>query len=139
MKRARFPKVLLAIFAVLGVASYGYAGSDRWIMSMTAERMDRGDLVFVRFFSRDGVALESDVLQTMVIRKQNCDSGHIYEIAKDYKLGYAPKNMLVGIYLPAHVWNEDTLCFSISDLGKIVQKLDPAANNGRIFQLKVGP
>jgi hypothetical protein len=139
MNRTKLPDVLLAIFVSLGAVSNSFAGSDRWIMSMTAERMDRGDLVFVRFFGKDGAALESDALQTMVIREQDCSSGRVYEIAKDYKMGYAPKNMLLGIYLPAHAWNKKTLCFSVPDIGKIEQMLDPAANNSRIFQLKIVP
>jgi hypothetical protein len=139
MNRTRLPDVLLAIFVMLSVVSNSYAGSDRWIMSMTAERMERGDLVFVRFFGKDGAALESDALQTMVLREQDCSLGHIFEIAKDYKLGYAPKNMLVGIYLPARVWNKKPLCFSVPNLGKFEQLLDPATNSGRIFQLKMVP
>jgi hypothetical protein len=139
MNWTRLFDVLLAIFVFLAVVPNSYAGSDRWIMSMTADRMGRGDLVFVRFFSKDGVALESDVLQTMVIREQDCSTGHVYELAKDYKLGYAPKNMLVGIYLPSHSWSKKTLCFSVPDIGKIEQMLNPAINNSRIFQLKIVP
>ena len=139
MSRMRFLVVFLAAIVALGAASSGYAGSDRWIMAMTAERMEKGNLVFVRFFGPDGVALESDALTQMVIREQDCSSGLLFQVAKDYKLGYAPKNMLLGIYLPQHVWNNKTLCFSVPNLGKIVQGLDPAANNSRSFQLKMAP
>jgi hypothetical protein len=139
MNRMRLLDVLLAVFVLLGAVPDSYAGSDRWIMTMTAERMDRGDLVFVRFFGKDGAALESDALQAMVIREQDCSSGHIFEMAKDYKMGYSPKNMFVGIYLPARVWNKKTLCFSVPDLGTVEQMLDPAANNSRTFQLKMAP
>ena len=131
--------VLLAIIVTLGVASYSYAGSDRWIMAMTAQRMDKGNLVYVRFLGPDGVALESDALEQMVIREQDCSSGHIFEMVKDYKMGYAPKNMLVGIYLPSHVWSNKTLCFSVPNLGKIEQSLNLAANKSRSFQLKMVP
>jgi hypothetical protein len=132
-------RVLLAIIVALGVTSFSYAGSDRWIMAMTAEHMEKGNLVFVRFFGTNGTALESDVLQTMVIREQDCSSGHLFEIAKDYKMGYAPKNMLLGVYLPPHVWNKRSLCFMVPNMGKIEQVLDPAANNNRTFQLKIVP
>jgi hypothetical protein len=47
--------------------------------------------------------------------------------------------MLVGIYLYPQAWKNKKLCFSIRNLGKIEQYLDPAANNGRSFQLEVAP
>lgn len=130
---------VLAMMVMLGVTSYSYAGSDRWIMAMTAERMDKGNLVFVRFLGPDGVALESEALEKMAIREQDCSSGHIFAMVKDYKMGYAPKNMQLGIYLPAHVWSNKTLCFSVPNLGKIEQSLDPAASKSRSFQLKMVP
>ena len=139
MNRTWLAEVFLAIIVMLGVASYSHAGSDRLIMSMSAERMDQEDLVYVRFLGPDGVALESNVLKQMVIREQDCSTGHIFKMINDYKMGYAPKNMLVGIYLFPHVWNNKTLCFSVPNLGKIEQSLNPAANNGRSFQLKVVP
>ena len=137
--KMRLADVFLAVIAMLGVASYSHAGSDRLIMAMSAERMDQENLVYVRFLGPDGAALETDALKQMVIREQDCSSGRIYKMPKDYKMGYAPKNMLVGIYLDPHVWNNRTLCFSVPNLGKIEQSLDPAANNGRSFQLKVVP
>lgn len=137
MNKTRLMDILLAIIVMLGVSSYSYAGSDRWIMAMTAERMDKVNLVFVRFFGPDGVALESDALEQMVIREQDCSSGHIFEMVKDYKMGYSPKHMLVGIYLSPYVWNNKPLCFNVPGLGKIEQSLDPATNNGRTFQLKM--
>lgn len=139
MNKTWLSDVFLAIVVMLGVASYSYAGSDRWIMTMTAERMVKTGLVFVRFFGPDGVALESDALEKMVIREQDCSSGHIFEMVKDYKMGYAPKNMLVGIYLSPYVWNNKTLCFSVPNLGKVEQSLNPTANNSRTFQLKMVP
>lgn len=138
MNKTWLSDVFLAIIVMLGVTSYGYAGSDDLIMAMTAERMNKGNLVHVRFLGPDGAALESHALKQMVIREQDCSSGHIFEMAKDYKIGYAPKNMLVGIYLPPHVWSNKTLCFSIPNIGKIEQSLNPAANNSRSFQLKMG-
>jgi hypothetical protein len=139
MKKTWLLDVFLAIIVTLGVTSCSYAGSDRWIMAMTAERMDKTNLVFVRFFGPDGIALESGALEKMVIREQDCSAGHIFEIVKDYKMGYAPKNMLVGVYLSPYVWNNKTLCFSVPNLGKVEQSLNPAANNSRSFQLKMVP
>ena len=137
--KIRLADVFLAAIAMLGAASYSHAGSDRLIMAMSAERMDQENLVYVRFLGPDGAALESDALKQMVIREQDCSSGRVYKMPKDYKMGYAPKNMLVGIYLEPHAWNNKTLCFSFPDLGKTAQKLDLAANNGRSFQFKVAP
>ena len=129
----------MALIVTLGTATCSYAGSDRSIMSMTTARMDKTNLVFVRFFGPDGVALESGALEQMAIREQDCSSGHLFEMVKDYKMGFAPKNMLVGIYLSPFVWYQKPLCFSIPGLGKIEQSLDPAANHSRTFQLKIIP
>jgi len=137
MKITWLSNAVLAIIVTLGATTCSYAGSDRWIMAMTAERMDKTNLVFVRFFGPDGVVLESGALEQMVIREQDCSSGHVFQMVKDYKMGYAPKNMLVGIYLSPFVWHKKSLCFSVPGLGKIEQSLDPVANNGRTFQLKM--
>lgn len=124
---------------MLGVAPCGYAGSDRLIMSMSAQRMDKEDMVYVRFLGPDGAVLESNVLSRMVIREQDCSTGRILEIIGDYKIGYAPGNMLAGIYLYPQAWKSKTLCFSVPDYGKTEQGLNPSANNGRLFQLKMVP
>jgi len=136
MFKMRLWEVCLASIVMLGVAPCSHAGSDRLIMSMSAERMDQEDLVYVRFLGPDGAALESNVLDRMVIREQDCSSGPTLKIIDDYKIGYAPKNMLVGIYLYPQAWKNKTLCFSVPNLGKAEQVLNPAANQGRIFQLK---
>lgn len=137
-KMRLLPAVLISI-AILGMAPCSHAGSDRLIMSMSAKRMDREDLVYVRFIGPNGAALESNVLSSMVIRVQDCSSGNILRIIDDYKIGYAPKNMLVGIYLFPQAWKNKNLCFSFPNLGKIEHDLNPAANNGRSFQLRVAP
>ncbi len=139
MGRMRLLAVFLVSIVMPGVAPCSHAGSDRLIMSMSAERMDREDIVYVRFLGPDGAALESSVLSRMVIREPDCSSGSILEIIDDYKIGYAPKNMLVGIYLYPQAWKNKTLCFSVPDMGRTEQSLNPAANNGRSFQLKVIP
>jgi len=139
VSKMRLFEAFLVSIVMLNVAPCSYAGSDRLIMSMSAERMDQDDLVYVRFLGPDGAALESKVLYQMVIREQDCNSGRILNMINDYKIGYAPKNMLVGIYLYPQAWKNNTLCFSVPNLGKIEQGLNPAANNGRSFQLKVVP
>lgn len=139
MSKMRLLEVFLASIVMLSVSPCSYAGSDRLIMSMSAERMDQEDLVYVRFLGPDGAALESNVLNRMVIRERDCSSGRILRMIKDYKIGYAPKNMLVGIYLYPQAWKNKTICFSVPNLGKIEQGLNPAANHGRSFQLKVVP
>ena len=139
MFKMRLWEVCLASIVMLGVAPCSYAGSDRLIMSMSAERMDQEDIVYVRFLGPDGAALESNVLNAMVIRDQSCSSGHILNMIKDYKIGYAPKNMLVGIYLYPQAWKNKTLCFNVPNLGRIERGLNPSVNNGRSFQLKLVP
>jgi len=132
-------KSLVTFIVLLGMTSYSYAGSDRMILSMSAERMDQEDLTYVRFLGPDGAALESNILKQMVIREQDCISGSILEIVSDYKIGYAPENMLVGVYLYPQAWNNKTLCFSVPDFGEVKQSLNPATNNGRLFQLNIAP
>ena len=132
-------KSLVTFIVLLGMTSYSYAGSDRMILSMSTERMDQEDLTYVRFLGPDGAALESNILKQMVIREQDCNSGSILEIVSDYKIGYAPENMLVGVYLYPQAWNNKTLCFSVPDLGEVKQSLNPATNNGRLFQLNIAP
>ncbi len=139
MNTKRMLKVVLAVIAMFSAVSASYAGSERLIMAMSAVRMDQENLVYVKFIGPDGAALESDVLKQMVIREQDCNSGHVFNMVADYKIGYAPKNMLVGIYLFPHVWNKKNLCFSVPNLGKIEQSLDAVSNKGRIFQLKLAP
>lgn len=131
--------IVLAVVVMFGADNSSYAGSERLIMAMSAARMDQENLVYVKFIGPDGAALESDVLKQMVIREQDCNSGHVFEMVTDYKIGYAPKSMLVGIYLFPHAWNKKSLCFSVLGLGKIEQSLAPITNKGRIFQLKLVP
>lgn len=135
----RIFEVVVAVAVMLIASTSSYAGSERLIMAMSSARMDQENLVYVKFIGPDGAALESDVLKQMVIREQDCNSGHVFEMVIDYKIGYAPKSMLVGIYLFPHTWNTKHLCFSVPNLGKIEQSLDAVSNKGRIFQLKLAP
>jgi hypothetical protein len=129
--------MVLAALAMLAASAMSFAGSDRLIMAMTEKRMNQMNLVYVRFTGPDGAALESDALQKMVIREKDCESGHPFEIAKDYKIGYAPKNFLAGLYLSPYAWSNRALCFSIPGVGKVEQGLDPAASHSRSFELKL--
>ena len=137
MGRILFLRAILASIAMFGIAPCGHAGSDRLIMSMSAQRMDQEDLVYVRFIGADGAALESNVLGRILIREGDCSSGNALKIVDDYKIGYAPNDMLVGIYLSPHAWKNKNLCFIFPGLGKIEQGLNPSAGNGRSFLLKV--
>lgn len=139
MKKLHLPGVLLAIFAMAGITPASFAGGERWIMAMTSERMVQEQLIHVRFLSPDNVALESDALKQMVIREQDCSSGHAFEMARDYKMGFALENKLVGIYLYPQVWKNKPLCFSVPGLGKVEKSLTAADNAGHSIQLNVAP
>ena len=130
---------LVTFVVLLGMTSYSYAGSDRLILSMSAERMDQENLTYVRFFGPDGTVLESNILKQMIIREQDCKSGSMLKIVSDYKIGYAPENMLVGVYLYPQAWNNKALCFSVPGLGKVKHSLNPATSNSRLFQLNLAP
>jgi hypothetical protein len=116
-----------------------YAGSDRLIMSMSEQRMDQEDLVYVRFLGSDAAAFESNVLNKMVIREGDCESGRIFSIVEDYKVGYAPKTMLVGIYLFPQAWKDRKLCFGFPGLGRVQTELRPSSSSGRMFEFTVVP
>lgn len=138
MCKERSFQFILVVIALFCTATSSYAGSDRLIMTMSAKRMVQEDLVYVRFLGPDGAALESNVLKQVVIREQDCSNGRILKIVDDYKIGYAPKNMLVGLYLLPHAWKNKPLCFTFPGLGMLEQSLDPAINKGRLFQFNVG-
>ena len=129
----------LTFIVLLFMTFYSYAGSDRMILSMSAERMDQEDLIYVRFLDPDGAALESDILKQIDIREQDCNLGNLLKIVTDYKIGYAPENMLVGVYLYPQAWTNKTLCFNFPDLGEV--KLSPGLDvgNSRTFLLTVTP
>lgn len=137
MKKMWLPYVMLAIVAMAGVAPASFAGSDRLIMAITSKRMLQEQLIHVRFFGPDSVALESDALKQMSI--QSCNSGHAFEMVNDFKIGYAPENKMVGIYLYPQAWKNNTLCFSIPGLGKVEKEFTSEDVNGHSIQLNVGP
>lgn len=132
-------RFLLVIIVSCGAASVCYAGSERFIMTMTTERMEKDNLVFARFFGANGEVLESDVLKQLVIREQDCASGALLTLTKEYKLGYAPKSRLVGVYLYPQAWQGKSLCFEVPGLGKVEKLFNPMENKGNIFELKIVP
>lgn len=139
MKKSRLPGALLAIFAMAGMISTSFAGSERWLMAMTSERMLQEQLIHVRFLDSKGAVLESDALKQMVIREQNCSSGHVFEMARDYKMGYAPENKLIGIFLYPKMWQGKALCFSVPGIGKAEKSLTAEDNNGHSILLNIAP
>ena len=139
MKSLRLPGVFLAVIAMAGVAPSSFAGSERWIMTMTSDRMVQENLIHVRFIGPDGGALESDAMKNMVVRERDCESGQALKMVKDYKMGFAPEDKLVGIFLFPHAWKSKTLCFSIPDVGKVEKNMAVEVNSGHSIQLKVMP
>lgn len=139
MKNSRLLGVILGFAALAGSVPCSFAGSERWIMSMTPERMVQENLVHVRFIGADGAALESDAMKQMLVREQDCDSGRTYKMVKDYKMGYSPENRLVGIFLFHHAWQNKALCFSVPGVGKVVKNLTDVDKEGRYIQLQVMP
>lgn len=139
MKRAWALSIFLALVAMTCLSTPSYAGSDRWIFTMTPERMAKEKIVHVRFFGPDGTALESDSLQKMLIREQDCNTGHTYEMILDYKMGFAPGNKLVGLFLYSKVWENKTLCFTMPGIGKLEKQLSPADSQDHSIHLKFAP
>ena len=137
MKKLWLLGTLLVVMA--GTASSSYAGSERWIMVMTPERMAQKNLVHVRFVGPDGGVLESDALKEMVIREQDCSSGRVFKMVKDYKMGFSPETKRVGIYLFPHVWKSKPLCFSVPNIGKAEKDLTAEENNARSILLEIKP
>lgn len=129
---------LIGAIALLGASSCCWAGSERMLMSMTEEKMNRMNLIYVRFQGADGSALESNQLKQMSIREPDCDSGHRLELVTDYKIGYG-LDKKVGIYLSPQAWQDKSLCFSIPNIGKVEQRLTPDTHSGRQFSLQFAP
>jgi len=138
MKNSRLLAMFLAVIAVAGVTPSSFAGSERWIMTMTTDRMVRENLVHVRFMGPDGAPLESNALKIADVREQDCAAGHAFQMIKDYKMGFSPEKKLVGLYLFPHAWQGKNLCFSIPGVGK-AEKSFTADNNGQSIELKVMP
>lgn len=135
MKKMRLSHVMLAIVAMVGVTPASYAGSERLIMTMTSKRMLQEQLIHVRFFGPDSAVLESDTMKKMAI--QDCNSGKVFEMVKDYKIGYAPENKVVGMYLFPKAWKNNTLCFSVPSLGKAEKKFTSEDVNGQSIHLNM--
>ena len=106
-------------------------------MGMTMKNMNRLNLVYVKLIGPKSEAIEFNQLTQVEIREQDCNSGHLFKMTKDYRAGYYPKGLLIGIYLSPYAWRNRTLCFSVPGIGKVEQKLDPIANKGRSFHLQL--
>ncbi len=132
-------RFLLAFVALWGAAPACFAGSERFIMTMTSERMANDNLVFARFLGPHGEVLESDVLKQLVIRVGDCASGPVLTLTKEYKLGYSPESRLIGVYLFPQAWRGKSLCFAVPGLGRVEQLFNPAEESSRIFNLKIVP
>jgi len=139
MKKSLLLSVFLAIFMLVGLTPASFAGSDRWIMTMTSDRMAQEKLIHVRFLQSDGTSLESDALKAMVIREKNCSSGQTLKMVKYYKMGFAPVTKMVGIYLFPQAWQGKHLCFSVSGMGKVEKSFTATDNNGLTIQLNMAP
>jgi hypothetical protein len=105
------------LLALMSFSTSIFAGSERWIMKMTADRMMKEKLIHVKFADDEGNALESDVLKQMVIREDACESGKQYFMPDDYRLGYYYMPKLVGIYLKEKNWANKNLCFTFQEIG----------------------
>ncbi|MEW5756069.1 MAG: hypothetical protein AB1810_07170 [Pseudomonadota bacterium] len=108
---------LLVLVSLLVPVSVGVAGSERWIMAITPERLDSQNLLHVRFTDGAGDPVESELLQKMEIKEGSCETGRLFKIVEDYKLGFFPNPKMLGIYLPPGNWIDKTLCFSIPEVG----------------------
>jgi hypothetical protein len=139
MKKLQLTFVFLITVTLMGISPASFAGSTRLIMNMTTKRMVHEQLIHVRFLGSDGVALESDTLKQMVIRENDCTSGHLFKMETDYEMGYEPDKKLVGIYLNPNTWKNKSLCFNVPGLGKVERIFTEKDNDGHSIQLNVAP
>lgn len=119
----RYFSFLLVSLGILWASSAVHAGSDRWIMSITPERMTSEKLIHARFMGADGSPVESDSLKIMEIRNADCATGELFSTPDGYKFGFDPETKLIGIMLPSGTWMSKTLCFTVQGLGKIKTQL----------------
>ncbi|GEM_PF-3020724 len=129
----------LTAIAMLSFTASSYAVGERLIMNMTEKRMNRQNLIHIRFENTLGKTLSSKVIHKMVIRAKDCNTGPLLEITKDYKVGFSTAGMQVGIYVVARSWREQALCFSVPGLGSVQQSFDPESNQSRDFVVTIAP
>lgn len=110
-------KTGLLVASLLAPLSVSVAGSERWIMAITPDRLENQNLIHVRFVDGKGLPVESEPLQTLVIKEDDCATGREFKIVEDYKLGFYPSPKLMGIYLPPGNWINKTLCFIVPKVG----------------------
>lgn len=112
------------------------AGSDRWIMAITAEHAAMQDLVHIYFKAPDGSAVESDGLKVMAIDANQCAASDHYQMVTDYKLGYGPDRGPVGIYLMPTSWHDRTVCFHVPGVGQVSHDFSSSVR-GQSLELKL--
>jgi len=117
------------LVAALLAATASLAGSDRWLMAITEDKMERYGLVHVSFTDPSGAVLESDALKAMEIRAGGCD-GQLFQVTHDYKFGYRPADKQVGIYLFPQSWAKRDLCFRVPGVGQVETSF-PDADAGK--------
>ena len=124
----------LAFLSGLLMTSAGHAGSERWIFTITPEQMLNEKLIHVQFHDHNGQAIESDALKEMIVRGENCESGKIYAMPDDYKLGFSPEGKRIGLFIPQSTWGSRKLCFMLPDQDKLETAI-PEADVGKSITL----
>jgi len=110
---------LSLLAAGLLFATASMAGSEKWMMSVTQNKMDEQGLVHVAFLDKSGDFLESEALKQMEIRVDGCDGTEVYKVAKDYKYGYRPSDKRIGVFLLPKSWQNRDLCFKVPGIGQV--------------------
>ena len=127
----------LAFLSGLLMASASHAGSERWIFTITPEQMLNEKLIHVQFHDHSGQAVESDALKEMIVRGGNCESGKIYAMPDDYKLGFSPEGKRIGLFIPQSTWGGKKLCFMLPSHERLEAVL-PETETGRSISLTMG-
>jgi len=115
------------LVAGLFIVTASMAGSDKWMMSITEDKMDRMGLVHISFVDQSGVLLESEALKSMEIRADGCDSGQAYQVSQDYKYGYRPSDKKIGIFLEPESWKDRDVCFKVPGMGQVKSSFPASA------------
>jgi len=114
------------LLAGLFIATASMAGSDKWMMSITEDKMDKMGLVHVSFVDQSGILLDSEALKSMEIRADGCDGSQAYQVSQDYKYGYRPLDKKIGVFLLPESWKNRDVCFKVPGVGQVKSSF-PAA------------
>lgn len=131
-------RVAATLLSAALLSPHAMAGSDRWIMAITAENAAMKDLVHLYFKTPDGGSVESDKLKLMAIDASQCAASTPYQMVTDYKLGYGPDRGPVGIYLMPSSWHERTVCFNLPGIGQVSHDFTSTVR-GQSLQLQLAP